>query len=195
MKQKIALILCTLFILLLISCGGGKYPLNGVWTGKIDDIDMIMAFIDDICIAMPSVTLSGRIAKYSYSYEKGKGAINVSNDYSINFTVKGNELTVAEENIAITVRKDTKTKTADKAIRGLWNGPESRLLAFVNNRIYYYDEDGYFDYGIFSFNKNGGNADFERLYENITFEVNGDTLTATIKIWDEENIIIFTKEK
>ncbi|MCL2442792.1 MAG: hypothetical protein FWD13_04925 [Treponema sp.] len=198
MKQKIAFIVCVFLIFAMTGCGDSKYPLNGVWTGVFDGDDITMAFIEDICIITPATLFSSkRIAKYSYTYEKGNGAINVSDNLIVHFTVKGKDLTMVKENISFTVRKDTKIKAANKAVRGIWKGPENRLLAFVNDSLYYYDEDDYIDYGTFTFDKNSGSAEFKRghLYDSISFTVNGDSLAAVIKHWNDEDNINFTKAK
>jgi len=171
MKQKITLILCTVFIMMLAACGGGKYPLNGVWSGDVYDEDVLVVFADEFCF----VIMDNDVEKLSYTYEKGEGTAKLWGE-QINFKVKGNSMTLTYDGEEEIFTKDTKAKAAPKNIGGVWYGPNKWYFVCVNDMLFINDEDNDLDFGKFKMNGNSGEFKCEGWLEG-TFSVKGATLT------------------
>ena len=169
------IVLCLVLVVLLSGCGGGSGTLSGVWTGRVFDTDVTLAFVDDLCFLLID-QIGLEYSKYTFLRNESVLATDLGN---MPILLKGNSLTLTYEGMAIVLIKDTKTKNAPAPINGIWKGPDPWLFVFVNDKIFIVDEDGDLDYGTYTFSGNSGSFETEEYGWEIEFTVRGNTLTTS----------------
>jgi len=180
MKQIISIIFCIVFIFTLAGCGGGKYPLNGIWSGQFTDdnvsFNVSVAFIDDYCFAFNESSVD----EMKYTYEKSKGTLTDTNRYEIHFSVKNNIMNYTVEGRDIVLNRDKSAKPAPDAIKGVWKDAEGvRIMAFVND--YAFLSNGRINaYGFHSFDNNEGFFITNKYQLQTWFFVDGEKINAII---------------
>jgi len=175
MKKGFAVLLCVLFIFTFANCGGGSSIDGTIWEGVIMGDYMSITFIGDYCFFNDGYGVYNE----PFTYDKGSGTIGGIH-YGFPYTINGNTLTAVIDGFSIPLIKDTKTKAAPSAIRGIWTGQNDWVFAFVNDKVYLIDNDKDEDFGIFTFDRNSGSFISDRYNYNIDFTVSGRTLNATV---------------
>ena len=186
-------VLILLSVLILAGCGGGKYPLNGVWSGSFQGDNILMVFANDICFVGSSTEIED---KCTFTYDgKGTGVLIDSGRDTMPFTVKNNVLTMSMYGITLSLTKDTKAKAADNKINGIWKGPSTWLMAFVNDKICLVDDDNDYDIGTFTFSGSSGKFKTEDYGYEVEFTVNGNAITAVFNLWGYTDTVVFAKQQ
>jgi len=168
-------VLC-LVLTVLMSCGGGS-PLDGVWIGSLYGSDVEFAFTNDMCFIVEEY-----YAEYStYTYDKKAGTLKLNEvDFTIPVTIKGDTLTMifdeSNEEASFSLTKE-KAPRAPGALHGGWKGPDGMVVAFINEKVYFLDEDLDADYGTYTFKGNSGSLNSRRYHYDFDFTVKGNTLT------------------
>ena len=186
-------VLLLAFGLLLLGCGGAKYPLNGVWSGFIDgrgeEIKISIAFIDEFCFLSYETGNQTGCNKIKYVYEggsglNGSGILIISPVEKNQFFVKGNVFNFTYDDIPVVLNKDETTKAAPASINGIWKDLEDWDMLFVNDRAYF-NRDGTTDYGIYAFNGKNGSFKSLNYKASIEFTINGKILNTKINGYDQ----------
>jgi len=192
MKLRSAVLLLA-FILMLLGCGGEKYPLNGVWSGFIDgrgeEIKITIAFIDEFCFLSYETKgqTGSNLIRFSYDGESGvngSGFLFIPPVDENQFFVNGNVLNFVNDGIPVVLNKDVTSKAAPASIDGIWKDLEGWDMVFVNDRVYF-NRDGTTDYGIFSFNGKNGLCTSLRYKASVEFTINGKILNAKVNGHDQ----------
>jgi hypothetical protein len=179
-------IFCLLVILALMGCGGGKYPLNGIWTASYDGDQVSIAFIDNLCFLIRDTDVDGA----TYIFANKEGFLLGRDGDNNSFTVKGNALNLTIDASVIVFTKDSSAK-APAQISGIWNGPKGWILAFVNDKVFLIDEDSDDDFGKYTFSNNKGSFKSEEYQYEVEFVVKGNTMDVLIDSYD--NVSSFTR--
>jgi len=176
-------ILCLTMTVLLMGCGGGS-PLDGIWTGNIFGSKITFAFSNDFCFLI----FEEYDAEYvNYTYNTKDGILDLDG-LEIPVTIKGDTLTFSIEGTSAELVRE-KTAKAPGNVSGGWNGPDGMVLAFINDKVYFLDEDHDADYGAYTINGADGSINSIIYHYELNFTVKGNTLT----IPDED--FIFTRIK
>jgi len=172
----------------LTYCVTEKYPLNGIWTGYIEghneEIKVSMTFADEFCfiryeVGTETSIVETSIERIKYSYESNPGSLTFPFNRVVQFVIEGNTLSFTHDGTFVILNKDTSSKAAPAAIRGVWRDREDWVLAFVNDTAYI-TRDNTTDYGAFTFDKQEGSLN-SRVYDAvIEFSINGKVLDTRI---------------
>jgi len=190
MKRKTIIFLCFIFLIIFAGCTDSRYPLNGIWYANVNNNDCVAVFMDDHCF----LRFGEYIDKLNFTCENGKGTFSDSSNEGLDFIVKGNVLTILVDNNQIVLNKDRKTKAAHEAVKGVWNGPDGWLFAFINDKVFLVSDYGFADYGTYFFENNTGGFKSAIWEYDVNFLINDNTLDAMVVGWYEEDIT-FIKEQ
>ena len=176
---------CIVLILLMASCGGSKYPLNGMWVN--DSGGLNLAFVDDI------VFLEFSYGNNTYVYRHDpKTTEIVSKRNTLSFDVVGDEMRLNLSNTSYDFKKNKEQKPVANTINGIWRSDNNTTIVFINDKAYVFDsEEDKANIVNYSFDKNKGMTKSRQF--DATFTVKGKTLTAIVKGMDDP--LVFNRVK
>jgi hypothetical protein len=191
MKHNFKLVIFCLALAVFLSSCSKSNPLNGVWTGKLDNKDVTLVFLDDAFIFLEGEGEESFLDYLNYTYIKAKNIL-ITDFGELPVAVKGNNLTLRffKDEASVAYTKDKKTAKAPASINGVWTGPRPWVFAFVNDKVFILDMEGDPDYANYTFTGNSGSFKTYYFETQVNFTVKDKTLITT---GDVEST--FTKNK
>ena len=189
MKKTLILFLCMILLFTFAGCRGESNILNGIWESELGGEKLLIIFMDNTCFLQDEDS----IVNIDFTLEYNTGNLLID-DISIPFTVQDNELILENQYAKIVFNKDTKIKEADRNIKGIWNGPNGWMFAFVNEHVYIVDNNGNADYAAFSFASNEGAFKSRYWSYDVFFSVKDNLMDAKVTGWFEENMIFLRQD-
>ena len=159
MKRIVIILAVSVLFLSIMGCGASKYPLNGIWSGVFfegeDEVNIHIAFIDDLCFMGYERELASNVERVQYTYENGHGIITYTLSNKIYFERDNNTISYSTDGINVVLNRDESLAAAPSSISGIWKDDQGWIFAFINNRAYI-SRDRTTDFGIYSINKKEG---------------------------------------
>ena len=175
MKKSIFLGLLVIVLALSVIGCGKSGTLDGVWTGRVFETEIILAFIDDLCF----LVIDRDDVEYSnYTFLKDDGVL-VTGLGNMPMTLKSNSLTLTYDGVSVIFVRDASTKNAPSSINGVWKGPRPWVFAFINDKVFIVDDDDDPDFAFYTLNGNSGFFETELYGWEIGFTVRGNTLNTS----------------
>jgi hypothetical protein len=171
----------TLALGLVLAACGSKDPLEGKWTTTVDGDPVTVLFYGG------QVGVDGLGSRMTpYTFEKNTGTIT---DYGLSFTLSGKTVKITVLGRDLTVTRDTKPPTP-KALAGEWIADDGKL-SFINDLYIVTNKNGDARFGSYTFADNQGEFDSLPGFGDVSFTVNGKTLTVAPE--SEEYKMVFTQ--